>query len=117
MPLRRFRDGSGTELLDLPDAPLPEETTAAPVRFLPTWDATLLAHARRAQVLREEHRPLLFSTKSRQSTPSFLVDGQVAGTWRFEGDRIRVDPFAPLRRAAQREVDAEAGRLLDLHRP
>ena len=54
--LRRFRDEQGKELVDLPRAPLPDPDTPAPVRFLPVWDATLLVHARRTQILPEEHR-------------------------------------------------------------
>ena len=50
LDLRRF-DG---DLLDLPRAPLPDPGTPAPPRFLPTWDATLLVHARRTGVLPEE---------------------------------------------------------------
>lgn len=53
---RRFRDEQGRELLDLPTAALPHPDTDAPVRFLPTWDATLLVHARRTGILPEEHR-------------------------------------------------------------
>ena len=52
--LRRFRDETGGELLDLPRAPLPHPETPAPVRFLPTWDAVLLVHARRTGVLSQE---------------------------------------------------------------
>ncbi len=51
LTLRRFRAEDGAELLDLPRAPLPDPDTPAPVRFLPTYDATLLAHARRALIL------------------------------------------------------------------
>ena len=40
LSLRRFRDEAGGELLDLPRAPLPHAETPAPVRFLPTWDAS-----------------------------------------------------------------------------
>ena len=80
MPLRRFRDEQGKELLDLPRAPLPDPETPAPVRFLPTWDAVLLVHARRTGILPEEYRPRVFSTKTPHSVGTFLVDGAVAGT-------------------------------------
>jgi hypothetical protein len=65
--LRRFRDEDGGELLDLPRAPLPDPETPAAVRFLPTWDAILLVHARRTGVLPEEYRPRIFNTKMPQS--------------------------------------------------
>ena len=116
LELRRFTAESGRELLDLPATPLPHPEVPAPVRFLPTWDASLLVHARRTQILAEDHRPLLFSSKTPQSAPSFLVDGRVAGTWRFEHGRIRTAPFAPLPEPVRREVDEEAERLLELHR-
>src|SRR2546425_2455017 len=102
LSLRRFRDEKGKELLDLPRAPLPAAATPAPIRFLPTWDATLLVHARRTQILPEHYRSLVFNTKTPHSVPTFLVDGAVAGTWRFEGGRIGVKPFEPLPRVARR---------------
>jgi hypothetical protein len=113
--LRRFRAEDGQQLLDLPDAPLPDPGTPAPVRFLPTWDATLLVHARRKEILSEEHRPLIFNTKMPQSVPTFLVDGTVAGTWRHDEGHIRIEPFAPLDPATRREVEEEADRLAALH--
>jgi Winged helix DNA-binding domain len=109
--LRRFRDEQRTELLDLPRAPLPDGGTPAPVRFLPTWDATLLVHARRTGILPERYRPLVFNTKNPQSIATFLVDGAVAGRWREEGGRVRLEPFDPLPRQARRELEAEAARL------
>lgn len=113
--LRRFRDEAGTELLDLPRAPLPDPETPAPVRFLPTWDAILLVHARRARVLSEEHRPRIFSTRMPQSIGTFLVDGVVAGTWRYEAPHVRWEPFARLSRADAKEVADEADRLAAFH--
>ena len=111
LDLRRFRDEQDGVLLDVPRGPLPDASTAAPVRFLPTWDATLLVNVRRAGILPERFRPLLFSTKTPQSKPSFTVDGAVAGSWREEGGRVKVEPFEPLPRAARREVEDEARRL------
>jgi hypothetical protein len=108
---RRFRAEDGDELFDLGRAALPPPDTPAPVRFLPTWDATLLVHARRAQILPEEHRPRIFNTKMPQSVGTFLVDGAVAGTWRHDGGRVDVEPFARLGRVDTREVREEAARL------
>ena len=114
--LRRFRDDSGNELVDLPRAPLPDPETPAPVRFLPTWDAVLLVHARRTGVLPEEHRARIFSTKQPQSVGTFLVDGAVAGTWRYDSDHVRWEAFERLAAATRREVAEEAERLTAFHR-
>jgi winged helix DNA-binding protein len=114
--LRRFRAEKGGELLDLPRAPLPDPDTPAPARFLPVWDATLLAHARRTGILPEEYRSRVFNVKTPQSTATFLVDGAVAGTWRYEKERIELNPFGRLDRPARRALDEEADRLAELHR-
>jgi hypothetical protein len=115
LKLRRFRSEAGGELVDLPRAPLPDPETPAPVRFLPTWDATLLAHARRTGILPEEFRSRIFSTKTPHSVQTFLVDGVVAGTWRYERGRVLLEPFARLDRAVRRELDEEAERLVGFH--
>jgi hypothetical protein len=115
MKLRGFAAEDGTELIDLPRAPLPDPVTPAPVRFLPTWDATLLIHARRTGILPEEHRPKVFNTQTPQSVPTFLMDGRVAGTWSYEKDKIRTKPFGKLDARAKRELREEADRLAELH--
>jgi hypothetical protein len=119
--LRSFRDEAGKELLDLPRAPLPPARTRAPVRFLPVWDGTLLAHARRTEILPEEYRPLVFSTKTPQSVNTFLVDGVVAGTWRVKATKkkaeLAVEPFEKLPARVERELEAEGGRLVRFHEP
>ncbi|HYI75522.1 MAG TPA: winged helix DNA-binding domain-containing protein [Gaiellaceae bacterium] len=111
LTLRRFRSEAGEELIDIPRAPLPDPDTPVPVRFLPTWDAVLLVHARRTGILPEEYRPRIFSTKMPQSIGTFLVDGRVAGTWKHVDGRIDWNPFARLDRATAREVADEADRL------
>jgi hypothetical protein len=113
--LRRFRDESGKELLDLPRTPIPAPETPAPPRFLPVWDATLLVHTRRTGILPEEYRPLIFNIKNPNSANTFLVDGRVAGTWRYEQGRVKLEPFEPVSRGVRRELDQEAKRLAAFH--
>ena len=114
--VRRFHAENGDLLFDLPRAPLPPGDTPAPVRFLPTWDAILLVHARRKLVIAEEDRPRIFTTKLPQSKPTFMVDGVVAGTWRYDTGHVLVEPWRPLPAATRRAVDAEAEHLAAFHR-
>ena len=113
--LRTFRAEAGGALVDVRDAPLPDAGTPAPVRFLGTWDAVLLAHARRTQLLPEALRPRVFATSMPRSVPTFLVDGQVAGTWSYDGEQVVVAPFHDLPTAAHRAVMTEAERLAAFH--
>src|SRR6185436_11494381 len=115
LELRELRSADGAALVDVPRAPLPDPDTPAPPRFLPTWDATLLVHARRAGVLPEELRPRVFSIHTPQSVPTFLVDGAVAGAWRFEDGAIRLEPWRRLDRADERALAEEAERLAAFH--
>jgi hypothetical protein len=99
----------GRELLDLPRAPRPDPSTRAPVRFLPPFDALVLSHRDRTRVLPEDYRRRVI--RGGDVRPTFLVDGLVAGEWRREGNRVKVEPYAPLPASARREVDGEARRL------
>ena len=113
--LRSLRDDGGRTLLDLPDAPLPDPETPAPPRFLAVWDAALLVHARRTLILPEELRPQIFNTKTPHSHNTFLLDGQVAGTWRFERGEINLSPLRPLTGAERAALDDEAHQLAIFH--
>jgi hypothetical protein len=106
LALERFAAEDGTELVDLPDQPLPPAGTPAPVRFLGTWDAVLLVHARRALILPEEHREKIFHVRMPQSIGTYLVDGVVAGIWKLDGT---LEAFAG---APSSEVHEEFGRLM-----
>ncbi len=116
MDLRSFRDEGGAVLLDLVDAPMPHADTAAPVRFLPTWDATLLAHCRRSGILPEEYRTAIFHTRNPQSVGTILVDGAVAATWSWRNDQVEVDELATLTAAHRRQVADESEQLTAFYR-
>jgi len=115
MRLARFRDEAGRILFDLPKAPIPDGGSRAPVRFLQTFEALTMIHARRTKVMPEAYRPIIFGTKTPHSMPVFLVDGAVAGTWRYEDGRVRVDPFEPMPRSVRGELDDEARALAAFH--
>jgi hypothetical protein len=113
--LVRYRDEDGRELVDLPGAPLPDPETAAPVRFLPHWDASLLVHARRTGILPEEHRPRVFTSKNPFSVGTILVDGRVVGAWSVRDGRVVLDPYEEIPRAAVAAVEAERVSLEAFH--
>jgi hypothetical protein len=113
--LRTFRDEQGRELVDLPRAPLPHPETPAPPRFIPVWEPMLLVHARRTGALPEEFRPILFTSKLPASMSTFLLDGVVAGAWRYEQGRIELQPFRKLTRAERDELKDEQERLEAFH--
>jgi hypothetical protein len=116
LTLARYRDQDERPLIDLPDAPLPDPTTSAPVRFLPHWDANLLVHARRAGLIPEEHRPRIFSTRNPFSVGTYLVDGVVAGAWSVKDGRVELDPYEQLSTADRRAVEDERAALEAFHR-
>ncbi|MBV9410196.1 MAG: AlkZ family DNA glycosylase [Acidimicrobiia bacterium] len=113
--LRHYAGESGDDLVDLGTAKLPSPDTPVPVRFLPVWDATMLVHARRTAILPEEYRTILFNSKNPQSFNTFLVDGQVAGTWKNTPTGIDLSPFKKLPKTTAAAVEAEAEALHSLH--
>jgi hypothetical protein len=115
MELARYRDEDGRELIDLVGGVIPDADTPAPVRFIHVWEAMLLVHARRTLVLPEAYRPTLFSTKTPQSFPTFLVDGAVAGTWKYVEGRVLIEPFEPLPARVVQQLEDEAERLAAFH--
>lgn len=116
---------SGRELVDLPDAPRPDPSTPAPVRFLADFDNLTLSHADRTRVVSEEHRRAL-ATKNGMAPGTVLVDGRVAGTWAVTRERLdpggvrarrelatlTVRPLAPVDAATRAELVAEAEGLV-----
>ncbi len=72
-----YRDEHGTELLDLPDAPLPPAASKLPVRFLSRWDQALLAYADRERIIPPAVQPLKLTLSGDQTV---TVDGRVAAS-------------------------------------
>jgi hypothetical protein len=99
-------------LYDLRGAPRVSGRSRAPVRFLPAFDSMLLAHLDNARVIPREYVPAVYNRRNATCKSTFTVDGFVAGTWRVDGRRLVVEPFAPLPPRWRREVDEEGARLL-----
>ena len=117
--LRTFHDEAGKELFDLPDAPLPDPDTPAPVRFLPEYDNLILGHADRTRMLTDEHRKALWTKNGLLATA--LVDGTVAVTWKIVRDRKRavltVDPLRRISKTERAVLAEEGARLLEFTDP
>jgi hypothetical protein len=113
--LRIFRDESGKELFDVPDAPMPDPDTPAPPRFLPEFDNLILSHADRTRVIAEEYRKAIAS-KNGMVPASVLVDGFVRGTWKTERSRgkasLEIKPFEPLTKEDRDALAEEGERLI-----
>ena len=113
-----YQDERGRELFDLPDDPLPDPETPAPVRLLPMWDETLLAYAERDRILPEPYRKRVI-VKGGDVLPTFTVDGYVAGLWWAEAGearqpRIVFEPFVPLAPEVRMALEIEAQGLAKL---
>jgi hypothetical protein len=114
--LRAFRNERGRELFDLPDAPRPDADVPAPPRFLPDYDNVVLSHADRSRIISDDDR-----RAGGIGTPTVLVDGTVAATWKIERtvDRatLRIRPLRRIARVARADVAEEAERLLRFAAP
>lgn len=112
----RYRDEAGRELLDLDGLELPDARTPVPVRFLAHWDAALLVHARRTQLLPEAHRSRVFTSRNPFSVGVVLVDGQAAAAWSVRDGSVVVEPWVSLGDRARDDVEAERASLEGFHR-
>jgi hypothetical protein len=113
--LRTFRNESGAELFDVPDAPRPDADTPVPVLFLPEFDNVLLSHAERTRIISEPDRKRVFTING-IIRATFLVDGFVRGMWKIEREgpaaTLVINPFVKLARADRAALEEEGGRLL-----
>jgi hypothetical protein len=100
--LQVFKDESGTELFDLPEAPHPDPEVPAPPRFLPEYDNLLLSHEDRSRFFAGDLVPPGW-------VGNVLVDGFYAGHWKVS--------VRSLTKPEESELEEEAGRLLTLVAP
>jgi hypothetical protein len=117
--LRGFRDERGRELLDLPDAPLPDPDLPAPPRFLPEYDNVVLGHADRSRIAPGDAVYKWEFPDGAFRSP-LLIDGVVRAAWRVKRERdhatLVVEPLD--RNLPDHDaVTEEAGRLLELLAP
>ncbi|MDX6640669.1 MAG: hypothetical protein QOF12_1680 [Solirubrobacteraceae bacterium] len=113
LPLRDARAGLAAiagELAQRPDGLVdlrrrPAATGLPPPRLLGPFDPLLHGWADRSPIV-GEHRGIV--TTNGLFRPFALVEGRAAGTWGLPGGRVELTPFAPLDRAVQRALAAEA---------
>lgn len=118
--LRTFRDEQGRELVDVPDAPLPDPATPAPTRFLPEYDNALLSHADRTRIV-PAGRKVPLPPGSGGVMGTMLIDGYLCGTWRIIRDRpgvtLTVEPDRALTASERESVETEGDALLRFSAP
>ena len=113
--LRAFRDESGRELVDLPDAPRPDPETSVGVRFLPEFDNVLLSYADRRRIISDENRKRIYTVNG-LVPGTVLVDGFVSGKWTLNRSRgpatLVIEPFTKLSKKDRSAIVEEGLRLL-----
>lgn len=114
--LRVYADEDGRELYDVPDGPLPDADTPAPVRFLPEFDNLLLSHADRRRV-NPAGRAVPLPPGNGAAMGTVLIDGDYAADWRHHRGAdavLRITTHAAVTAAVRDAIEAEAVELLGL---
>jgi Winged helix DNA-binding domain len=107
--LLTFRDDTGRELFDLPDAPRPEADTPAPVRFLPFYDNIYLGFADRRRMLDPAIADRINMT--REFKAAVLVDGLTCAGWTLSVTRgvarLEVETYRSMSKREQKAIERE----------
>lgn len=115
-----FRNEAGKTLYDVKNAPRPDGDHHAPVRYLPKWDNLLLAYQQRDRVLPDRYRKTVIKING-DVTPTFLVDGIVAGMWGTSVERgtavLKLEALEPLSRGVVQSLEEEGDKLLRFMEP
>jgi hypothetical protein len=110
-----FQNEQGKELFDLPEAPRPDPTTPASVRFLPVYDNLLLGHADRSRFFAPDTIVPPVPGNGRD-TGAILVDGFMRGVWKIDQEKdmaiLRIEAFKGMPEVQLSAVRDEGERLL-----
>lgn len=113
--LRTYTAEDGRALHDVPDGELADPDRPVAARYVADFDNLVLGHADRTRVLPEVHRGRVMTVNG-IVRGTILVDGFVAGTWRFARSKgraeVAVTHFGPLPAADRDTLTSEGLRLL-----
>jgi hypothetical protein len=112
--LRTFRDERGRTYHDVPDGPLADADTPAPVRLLPEYDNAVLSYADRSRFGADEDRAAVGAAAAFKGL--VLVDGCARGVWKADRPARKergslVVEHLPLTREHAADLEAEAHAL------
>jgi hypothetical protein len=115
MDLLAYQAADGRTLYDLPGAHLADPDLPVAARFVADFDNLVLSHADRTRIVPEAFRTRVMTVNG-IVRGSILVDGFVAGTWRFDRAKgaaaVAVTPFVPLPVADRDALTRDGLRLL-----
>lgn len=115
LDLRTYTTEDGRELYDLPEAQLADPEVSVTARLVADFDNVLLAHADRTRIVPEAYRSRVMTVNG-IVRGTILVDGFVAGTWRFARAKgraaVEVTHFAALPAADREALTADGLGLL-----
>jgi hypothetical protein len=106
-------DEHGRTLYDVPDGVVADEDLELPAVMLGTYDNIFLSHADRDRIAPDDARKRWMGPNGGVGHTLF-VDGLLAGSWRYDGDRFDVDPYRPLTASQHRQVEQEKERVATL---
>jgi hypothetical protein len=113
--IRRDRAEDGRDLVDVADAPLASGDERAPARFLSRWDSVVIGYDDRARILPPALAGAVIK-KNADILATFLVNGQIGGTWTSETVKgrgiLRMTPLVSVPKVARNALEEEGALLV-----
>lgn len=105
--LRTYTARDGRLLYDLPEAQLTDPDTPVSARYVADFDNLLLSHADRTRIVPEAYRSRVMTVNGLVHG-TILVDGFVAGTWRFAKAQAQAQTHARAKEKSKAQATATA---------